>query len=101
MCDYFISKNFTDSKFRQNFTITAGTRAFLIWRFKMIKGEAKVLETDVVIFPMKPEQNVREKALSQEKENNFVNEKKAIETDNESRFARLKKSLRKRSASIL
>ncbi len=66
----------------------------------MTKGEAKVLETDVVVFPMKFEQNVQETVLTQE-ENNLVNGKKTIEIDNESRFARLKKSLRKRSASIL
>jgi hypothetical protein len=65
------------------------------------KSEAKVLETDVVIFPMKQGQNEMETVLVEEAKNNAVDEKNSIETDNESRFARLRKSLRKRSASIL
>ena len=65
------------------------------------KSEAKVLETDVVIFPMKLGQNEVETVLAEDRKNNAINEKNSIETDNESRFARLRKSLRKRSASIL
>ena len=65
------------------------------------KSEAKVLETDVVIFPMKLGQNEMETVLAEDAKSNHVNEKNSIETDNESRFARLRKSLRKRSARIL
>jgi hypothetical protein len=65
------------------------------------KSEAKVFETDVVIFPMKLGQNELETALTEDAKNNTTEEKSSIETDNESRFARLRKSLRKRSASIL
>ena len=65
------------------------------------KSEAKVLETDVVIFPMKFAQTADETNLTENTENNFVDKKHSIEFDNESRFARLKKSSRKRSASIL
>ncbi len=65
------------------------------------KSEAKVLETDVVIFPVKFGQNAQETVLTKEAENNLANENKSNETDNEDRFARLRKSLRKRSASIL
>ena len=67
----------------------------------MTKSEAKVLETDVVIFPMKLGQNTQETVLAETTESNLVNEKKLIEIDNESRFTRLKKSLRKKSVSIL
>jgi hypothetical protein len=65
------------------------------------KSEAKVFETDVVIFPMKLGQNEPETVLTEDANNNALEEKNSIETDNESRFARLRKSLRKRSASIL
>ena len=66
------------------------------------KSEAKVLETDVVIFPMKFAQTATdEPILTKDSENDFANKSNSIETDNQSRFARLKKSLRKRSASIL
>jgi hypothetical protein len=65
------------------------------------KSEAKVFETDVVIFPMKLGQNEMETVLAEDAKNKALDEKNSIETDNESRFARLRKSLRKRSASIL
>ena len=65
------------------------------------KSEAKVLETDVVIFPMKFGQNAEETVLTEDTENNLVIEKKIIEIENENRFARLRKTLRKRSVSIL
>ncbi len=67
----------------------------------MTKGEAKVLETDVVIFPMKFGQDNQETNLAQETTTKIVVDKQLIKTDIEIRFARLKKSLRKRSASIL
>ncbi len=67
----------------------------------MTKSKARVLETDVVIFPMKLGQNTQETVLVENTESNLVNEKKPIEIDNESRFTRLKKSLRKKSVSIL
>ncbi len=67
----------------------------------MTKSEAKVLETDVVVFPMELGQNAQEKALAEDTESNLENKKKPIEVDNESRFTRLKKSLRKKSVSIL
>ena len=67
----------------------------------MTKGEAKILETDVVIFPMKFGQEDKEKISVEDAENKLVFEEKTVQSDNESRFARLKKSLRKRSASIL
>jgi hypothetical protein len=67
----------------------------------MTKSKARVLETDVVIFPMKLGQNTQETVLAETTESNLANEKKPIEIDNESRFTRLKKSLRKKSVSIL
>jgi hypothetical protein len=65
------------------------------------KSEAKVLETDVVIFPMKFGQNEAEAGLNQEREEKQTNEANSNEIANEGRFTRLRKSLRKRSASIL
>ena len=65
----------------------------------MTKGEAKVLETDVVIFPMEFGQENQEAAM--EIPAKPAGEKKSIKTDMEARFTRLKKSLRKRSVSIL
>lgn len=63
----------------------------------MIQGEVKVLEKDIVVFPVEVEQNAAEVS---EKEILTV-ESKVVEIDIKKRFARLKKSLRKRSASIL
>ncbi len=67
----------------------------------MTKGEAKVLETDVVIFPMKFNQENEEINLTEQTTSKIVIEEKSTKIDIKTRFARLKKSLRKRSASIL
>lgn len=67
----------------------------------MAKGTAKVLETDSVIFPMKFGQEKQEIALTENTENKILIEEKIVETSIEGRFLRLKKSLRKRSVSIL
>jgi hypothetical protein len=70
---------------------------------KMTKSEAAVSETDAVIFPMEFAPNSREK-VSVERgvpSATIVVEKQPINTDFEVRFARLRKSVRKRSASIL
>lgn len=67
----------------------------------MTKGEAKVVETDVVIFPMRFNQTIAEDESAEEAENKLLAEEKSIENDIETRFARLRKSLRKRSVSIL
>lgn len=66
------------------------------------KSEAKILETDVVIFPMKFGQNAPEETVLTELTEKIPNsEIDANKIDNEARFARLRKSLRKRSVSIL
>ena len=67
----------------------------------MTKSEAKILEKDVVIFPMKYGQTAQETISAENTENNLVNEKKPTVIADDSRFTRLKKSLRKKSASIL
>lgn len=67
----------------------------------MIKGKEKVLETDAVIFPVKSAQDKQKKIFDEEPENKFVFEGEAIENNAGDRFARMKKALRKRSASIL
>lgn len=67
----------------------------------MTKSEATVLETDVVIFPMEFGQDNRETIVTEEQTAQLVIEKKSVEFDIETRFARLRKTLRKRSASIL
>lgn len=67
----------------------------------MTKGEAKMLETDVIIFPMKFNDDVQELGQISETIEPEAIEKQSIKTDIKLRFARLKKSLRKRSAGIL
>jgi hypothetical protein len=65
------------------------------------KSEATILETDVVIFPMKFGQDTQETILTQQPETNSEKVEILIKADDNNRFTRLKKSLRKRSVSIL
>ena len=67
----------------------------------MTSGEAKMLETDVVIFPVNLKQENQEFTLAEETTGEINVEEKSIKIDITTRFARLKKSLRKRSVSIL
>lgn len=67
----------------------------------MTKGEARALETDVVIFPMEFSQENMEPLLIGESAAEIAVENPPIKADIQNRFVRLKKSLRKRSASIL
>lgn len=65
-----------------------------------MNGEQMVLKTEPVIFPLKHADEVSELEIIEEKEViTSVTENKIVVK--ETRFARLKKSLRKRSASIL
>ena len=67
----------------------------------MTKGEAKAFNNNAVIFPMKTEQlNEEKKSYDEPTEQNVV-ETESNRINLKERFARLKKSLRKRSASIL
>ena len=67
----------------------------------MTNSEATVLETDAVIFPMEFGQDNRETITAEEQTAKPVIEKQSVRTDLEIRFTRLRKSLRKRSVSIL
>ncbi|HEV8157455.1 MAG TPA: hypothetical protein VGP58_00370 [Pyrinomonadaceae bacterium] len=67
----------------------------------MTKGEAKMLETDVDIFPIKSVHENRESVLAEQLASKNAVEVETTKIDIKARFARLKKSLRKRSASIL
>jgi hypothetical protein len=67
----------------------------------MTKGDAKMLETDMGIFPIKPAQENRENVLTEQLTSKNAVEVETTKIDLKARFARLKKSLRKRSASIL
>lgn len=67
----------------------------------MIKEGAKVLETDAVIFPMQFRRENQKTALSEATEKEIEVKEKPIRNKTEDRYARLKKSLRKRSVSIL
>lgn len=67
----------------------------------MTNGEAKMLETDAVIFPMNSVEENQKLSLAEEAANKIIVEEKTIDIDIKTRFARLKKSLRKRSVSIL
>lgn len=64
----------------------------------MTKAEVQVLENDVVLFPAKTEREVSVTEIRVEK---VETEKKTLRIDIKKRFARLKKSMRKRSAGIL
>lgn len=67
----------------------------------MIKGEAKALETEPVIYLAKNEAENLENpnAIKTRTDTSSDEQTKKLSLDN--RFARLKKSLRKRSVSIL
>ena len=63
----------------------------------MTQAEVKGFETDVVVFPAKPQIEISVKEIETE----IVEVKKrTLKTDINKRFARLRKSIRKRSASI-
>lgn len=66
----------------------------------MTKGAAKMSETEANPFPIKFVQGQREKD-SLEKRNDTIAQEKSIRIVARDRFLRLKKSLRKRSVSIL
>ncbi len=68
----------------------------------MTKGDTKMLETDTGIFPVisAQEKNLGNILTEQSAGKNAV-EVETTKIDIKARFARLKKSLRKRSASIL
>jgi hypothetical protein len=68
---------------------------------EMTKGEAKQLENNVIIFPMDNEEDNREILLTKKPEPDDSIVKKSVKSSLDDRFARLKRSLRKRSASIL
>lgn len=67
----------------------------------MIKSEATVSETDAVIFPLEFAQKNRENDAVERQTAKPIVEKQSVKTNIEMRFARLRKSLRKRSVSIL
>ena len=63
----------------------------------MTQGEAKVFETDLILFPAKTEEEVPAKQIDAE----IVEiKKRTLTVDVNKRFARLRKSIRKRSAGI-
>ncbi len=64
-----------------------------------MSGESKALSAGVVIFPIKQQQRKVSKVKSIKIMESEVSETRTIEK--EGRFARLKRSLRKRSVSIL
>jgi hypothetical protein len=67
----------------------------------MTNGDAKMLETDMAIFPVKSDQENRENVLTEQLASKNAVETETTKIDIKARFARLKKSLRKRSAGIL
>ena len=64
-----------------------------------MNGEIEVLNTNIVIFPVKPREEEVTEVKSVKNEEQIETEVRAIET--QTRFARFKKTLRKRSRSIL
>ncbi|MDQ3749139.1 MAG: hypothetical protein M3367_09035 [Acidobacteriota bacterium] len=68
----------------------------------MTKGDAKMLETDMGVFSVKSAQEKNlENVLTEQLAGKNIVEVETTKIDIKARFARLKKSLRKRSASIL
>jgi len=67
----------------------------------MSNGENKVLETDVVIFPIKFGNEIEEKVSDEAKSKSPETERQVSASDRKEVFGRLKKSLRKKSAGIL
>lgn len=67
----------------------------------MTKGETKMLETDEIIFPINFSDNQPESNQIKQPTEAAAIEKQSLKADFKQRFVRLKKSLRKRSASIL
>lgn len=63
----------------------------------MVQGEAKVFETDVVIFSVNPDE-IKDEEKSEKERTEVENEK--LKIDIKRRFARLKK-IKKYSSSIL
>ena len=64
-----------------------------------MNSEIEVIKTETVVFPMKPHEGEVSEVKSITIEETIVTEIQTIETPE--RFSRLKKSLRKRSRSIL
>jgi hypothetical protein len=64
-----------------------------------MNGESKALSAGVVVFPMKPLESKVSEIKSIKITESEVSETRIVEK--EGRFARLKKSLRRRSVSIL
>ena len=67
----------------------------------MTEGEAKKLETEVVIFPVNFKSEGQTIPAIEENSKPVAGDRLPTETSIQTRFARLKKSLRKRSVSIL
>lgn len=67
----------------------------------MTKGEDKVLETGAVLFPVEFSLEEQISVVIEENGEKIIAEKESIKINFKDRFARLKKSLPKRSASIL
>jgi hypothetical protein len=82
-------------KFRFYYHLEQG---FLEKGKKMTQAEAKGFETDVVVFPAKPEVEISVR----ETETEIIEiKKRTLKVDINKRFARLRKNIRKRSAGIL
>lgn len=64
-----------------------------------MNGKIEVLGTESVVFPIKPQEGKISEVKSVKIEETIVTEIRAVAAAN--RFARLKRSLRKRSRSIL
>lgn len=67
----------------------------------MTKAEAKALETNAVSFPMELSREKEKSVLIEETDEKIIVQKESIKINLKDRFARLKKSLPKRSAGIL
>jgi phage tail sheath gpL-like len=78
--------------------IAIGNGGFNTRRVEMTKAETQVLETDAILFPPRIKQEI---LIADVKSESSEVRKTRLKTDIKIRFARLKKSMRKRSAGIL
>ena len=100
-CVIFIYRKICGCSNNKIFTVARTLGLLDKRRFEMTKGEAKMLETDMGVFPIKSVQENRENILTEQLASKNSVEVETTKIDIRNRFARLKKSLRKRSASIL
>jgi len=101
LCNSLFIEKFTAAASKETL-LSPGHKGFFIkGGLEMTNGEAKKLEVEVINIPADSGRENQAAVLVEETSTEIVAGKPSVRTDIQIRFARLKKSLRKRSASIL